>query len=75
MRPRPVARLLPKRLRQSRIRLAAFCLCVLALLSGRASAQTVDQLASQIKGNGYVSDFAGVLSDAAKQQIPNVEVR
>jgi uncharacterized protein len=32
-------------------------------------AQTLDQLAEQIRASGYVSDFAGVLSQAAKDQL------
>jgi uncharacterized protein len=44
-------------------------LALIAILAPSARAQTIDQLAAQIKASGYVNDFAGVLSQPAKDQL------
>jgi uncharacterized protein len=46
------------------------CLAFLCTLGVRpACAQTVDQVAPQVKATGYVTDLAGVLSQSGRQQL------
>ncbi len=47
----------------------ALICAVVGLTATTARAQSVDQIVSQVKANGYVSDFAGVLSQPAKDQL------
>jgi uncharacterized protein len=51
--------------------LVAFAALSLAasVAHAQSPSQSLDQLAGQIRANGYVSDFAGVLSQAAKDQL------
>jgi len=62
---------LPKQI-SLRMRAVAFpaLLVLLICAAGRiASAQTVDQVAPQVKATGYVTDLAGVLSQSGRAQI------
>jgi uncharacterized protein len=59
----------PTRIRISPIVLATI-FAVLACVAGRSAyAQTVDQVAPQVKVSGYVTDLAGVLSQSGREQL------
>ncbi|HXQ26003.1 MAG TPA: TPM domain-containing protein [Candidatus Acidoferrales bacterium] len=47
--------------------LALLCACFLWVSASRA--QSVDQVAPQVKASGYVTDLAGVLSQPAREQL------